>query len=259
MQVRTLFIFSLVSSLAAAATAADPAWRSIPLIENGQVASHWQLVGWGEFAVEDGTLRTEPSEKGLGLLVYTKERLGDCQIRIVYRPKDARANAGVFIRLDDGILNWVGKDSLAVKREPNGKLSPAMLDKMREASETEQGAWYAVHHGYEVQMCDTGDAFHRTGAIYSLAPAAAAVKTPYDQWRTMTITLSGRTVRVEQDGVELSRFDEDSPDNPPRKNWTEPKREPKRPEAGYIGLQVHDPGDVVWFKEVSVRKLAEQP
>jgi len=35
----------------------------------------------------------------------------------------------------------------------------------------------------------------------------------------------------------------------------EPKREPKRPEAGYIGLQNHDPGDIVWFKEVSVRPL----
>jgi hypothetical protein len=28
-----------------------------------------------------------------------------------------------------------------------------------------------------------------------------------------------------------------------------------RAEAGYIGLQNHDPGDIVWFKEVSVRKL----
>ena len=28
-----------------------------------------------------------------------------------------------------------------------------------------------------------------------------------------------------------------------------------RPVAGYLGLQNHDPGDVVWFKEVSVRSL----
>jgi hypothetical protein len=44
-------------------------------------------------------------------------------------------------------------------------------------------------------------------------------------------------------------------DNPPRKNWTEPIREQKRPTHGYIGLQNHDPGDVVWFREVSVRPL----
>jgi hypothetical protein len=40
-----------------------------------------------------------------------------------------------------------------------------------------------------------------------------------------------------------------------RKLRTEPIRELKRPTHGYIGLQTHDPGDVVWFKEVSVRCL----
>jgi hypothetical protein len=29
----------------------------------------------------------------------------------------------------------------------------------------------------------------------------------------------------------------------------------KRPEVGYIGLQTHDPGDVVYFKDVSVRPM----
>ena len=58
------------------------------------------------------------------------------------------------------------------------------------------------------------------------------------------------------DGQRITSFDPRSPDVPLRKQWYEPKREPKRPEAGYIGLQNHDPGDVVWFKEVSVRPLA---
>jgi hypothetical protein len=57
-----------------------------------------------------------------------------------------------------------------------------------------------------------------------------------------------------QYGKRLSSFDA-AADHPPRKNWTEPIREPKRPTHGYIGLQNHDPGDVVWFKEVSVRPL----
>ena len=46
---------------------------------------------------------------------------------------------------------------------------------------------------------------------------------------------------------------------PPRKFWHEPKREPKRPVKGYLGLQNHDPGDVIWFKEVSVRPLPDSP
>jgi hypothetical protein len=249
--------WTLISILLIAAprlAAADELWRSIPLIKDGKVAPDWKLVGWGDFVVEGDALRTEPSERGLGLLLYSKERLGNCQIRIVYRTKDARSNAGVFIRMDDGILQWIGKDSIAVRRNEKGKLAPEMLAKMKEASETEQGAWYAVHHGYEVQICDTGDAMHRTGAIYSLAGAAPPDK-PAGEWRTMIITLQGNTVRVEVDGKVLSTFDPTGPDVPERKNWTEPRREPKRPEAGYIGLQVHDPGDVVWFKEVSVRPL----
>jgi len=60
---------------------------------------------------------------------------------------------------------------------------------------------------------------------------------------------------VELDGKAVSSVDTSSKDLPPRNQWHEPKREPKRPEVGYIGLQNHDPGDVVWFKEISVRKI----
>ena len=233
---------------------ADEPWRSLPLMENGQVAADWKHVGFGKLVVDGGAVRTECDERGLGLAVWTKEKLGNCQIRVVFRVKDEKSNAGVIIRLDDGVLDWVGKDSPAVRRDKNGKLSPEMIARMQEASEKEQGAWYAVHHGYEVQICTTGDALHRTGAIYSLAPAAAADK-PQSEWRTMIITLDGNLVRVEVDGKGLTTFDPASKDNPPRKIWHEPKRDAKRPEAGYIGLQTHDPGDVVWFKEVSVRPI----
>jgi hypothetical protein len=237
------------------AFAAEGTWRSLLLIENGKVAPDWQQAGWGKFVIEGETIRTEPDEKGLGLLVYTKERLGNCQIRIVYRPKDARSNSGVHIRMDDGILKWIGRDSIAVKRDAKGKLPPQMLDKTKEASEKEEGAWYAVHRGYEVQISGGGDAMHRTGSIYSFAPAAEAPQKAADEWRTMIITLQGNIVSVEQDGKPLSRFDPDAKDLPERKQWYEPKRDYKRPEFGYIGLQTHDPGDIVYFKEVSVRPL----
>jgi 3-keto-disaccharide hydrolase len=248
-----LLLFSL--SVLAQAFADD--WRAIPLVKDGKVADGWSHVGWGKMVVDEGALRTECDERGLGLLVYTKERFGNCQIRVVYRCRDARANAGVFIRMDDGILGWAGKESIAVRREANGKLSPDMLAKMQEASEKENGAWYAVHHGYEVQIMDSADAAHRTGSLYSLAPAAAVPQKPAAEWRSMVITLQGPLVVVELDGQEVSRFDSAGKDIPARKNWTEPKREPKRPEVGYIGLQTHDPGDVVFFKEISVRPLAK--
>ena len=59
------------------------------------------------------------------------------------------------------------------------------------------------------------------------------------------------------DGRRVTTFDPESPDVPSARQWFEPKRESERPEVGYLGLQNHDPGDVVWFREVSVRRQKE--
>ena len=126
---------------------------------------------------------------------------------------------------------------------------------MKQASEAEAGAWYAVHHGYEVQIADAGDELHRTGAVYSFTRAAPAPEKPRDQWREMVITLDGEAMRVDVDGTRVSEFDARAKDLPPRNAWHEPRREHRRPTTGYVGLQTHDPGDVVYFKEVSVRPL----
>src|SRR6478672_143965 len=193
--------------LSMAIQAAEETWRKLALVEDGQVAAAWQQAGWGKMVVEGDAIRTEPSENGLGLAVYTKEKFGNCQIRIVYRPQSARSNSGVHIRMDDGILSWVGKDSIAVQRDDKGKLPPEQLAKMKEASEKEEGAWYAVHHGYEVQIMDSADAFHRTGSIYSYASAADLPEAKAGQWRTMIITLQGNLVLVELDGKPITRFD----------------------------------------------------
>jgi hypothetical protein len=108
-----------------------------------------------------------------------------------------------------------------------------------------------VQRGYKIQIAEASDPFHRTGAIYSLAPSSAVSMKAPGEWRTMIITLAGDRISVDLDGQRITSFDPGSPDLPPRKQWYEPKR----PEAGYIGLQNHDPGDIVWFKEVSVRPL----
>jgi hydrogenase maturation factor len=242
----------------AAVIAADNVWRPLPLIESGRVSADWQQMGWGGFVVDGDAIRTECDERGMGLLLYTKERFGNAQIRVVYKTKDAKSNSGVFIRLDDGVLARVGDKSPPVRREPNGKLSKAMLDILKESSEKELGAWYPVHHGYEVQICDTADARHRTGAIYSLAEAAPSPPAPADGWRTLIVTLDGERVLVDLDGQRLSTWDAQTVSRSQR-HWTEPKLDAKRPTVGYIGLQNHDPGDVVWFREISVRPLASSP
>lgn len=227
-------------------------WRAVPLITDGKVSADWVHVGHGSFQVDDGTLRTEPDPKGLGVMVYQKEKLGNCQVRVVYKCKEAKSNAGVHIRMADGILDQVKKPGAAFDRDAAGKISDESRKLMEASANRDEGPWYAVHHGYEVQIADGGDAMHRTGSLYSLAPSAFAPKDA-GVWRTMIITLTGKKVLVDIDGVQVSSYDPATATPPERKQWYEPKREPERPEAGYIGLQTHDPGDVVWFREVSVR------
>jgi 3-keto-disaccharide hydrolase len=235
----------------------EPAWRPLPLITDGKVDENWTHVGYGGFTVDAGALKTECDPKGLGLLVYKKERFGNCQIRVIFKTRDAKSNSGVYVRIDDGILDQVGKPGAAFDRDAGGKISAESGKKMQESGDRGEGPWYAVHRGYEVQIMDDHDKFHRTGAIYSLAASSAVPKKPAGEWRTMTITLAGRRILVDLDGERVTSFDPESPDVPRQREWFEPKREPKRPEKGYIGIQNHDPGDIVWFKEISVRPLPD--
>src|SRR5262249_1227427 len=149
--------------------------------------------------VEDGVLRTEG---GMGLLWYTREKFGDCILRVVYKTTSRSANAGVFVRIADK------------PKDP----------------------WYAVHNGYEVQICDVQDDYHGTGSIYSLSTMTARPARPEGQWNTMEITLNGQRIEVAINGVKVNDFQSDTAAVPERTKEFEPKRGP-RPAAGYIGLQ----------------------
>lgn len=184
---------------------------------NGRDLEGWEHVGPGRFEVEDGRLKTVG---GMGLLWYTREAFGDCVLEVVYRTTKPDSNSGVFIRIAD---------------------KPA-------------DEWFAVHNGYEVQILDTAGEYHRTGCIYSLAPATATASNPPGEWNRMEIALDGNIVRVSVNGVLVTNFDPDLP-APEKKQWYEPERGP-RPTRGYIGLQNHDEGSTVFFREVNVRPLA---
>lgn len=249
-----LFLASL-SAAWGAESKMEGGWTTLPLVTNGKVDPAWGHTGYGGMIVEDGTLRTDCDPRGLGLLVYKKEKFGNCQLRIVFKCENTNSNSGVYVRLADGILDELGKTGPAFDRDATGTPSKASMEKVMAEAEKDAGPWYAVHHGYEVQIAEGGDLFHRTGSIYSLAPATGGSKKKPGEWKTMIITLTGTKIFVDLDGKRITSFDSASPNLPPRKQWHEPKREPKRPEVGYFGLQNHDPGDLVWFKEVSVRSM----
>ncbi|MCI0695144.1 DUF1080 domain-containing protein [candidate division KSB1 bacterium] len=249
-----LLLLSLIWISAAAAQAERP-WRSLPLIKDGKVDESWTQIGYGRMVIDDNSLRTECDAKGMGLFLYTKERFGNCQIRVVYRSKDSKSNAGVFIRIDEGILTHLNEKPVALQRNEKGELTPESLKAAQAASEELKGPWYAVHRGYEVQICDEPDEYHRTGAIYSLAKAAPVPNPKATDWKTMVITLKDNLVLVDIDGKRITTFDSEGKDARTERKWYEPKSEAKRPASGYLGLQTHDPGDVVYFKEISVRPL----
>jgi hypothetical protein len=213
--IQSLAIPLLLALAAPAPAADDPTDKDWKVLFDGTSLDGWEHVGPGEFVLEDGVLRTEG---GMGLLWYTKEKFGNCVIRVEYRTESKDSNSGVFIRFP----------------------------------ERPKDEWYSVHHGYEVQICDSADPFHRTGAVYSLSKAD---KEPgkVGEWNTLEIALKGDLVVVSVNGEEVDEFDPKGP-VPERTKDYEPERGP-RPESGYIGLQNHDEGSHVYFRAVKVRPL----
>lgn len=176
----------------------------------------WRMVGPGNFKLENGEFVTHG---GMGLFFYERERFGNCQIRVVFKLTDTNDNAGVFIRI----------------------------------AHPPKDPWDAVNNGYEAQIADAGDEWHRTGCLYSFTKAKNIVDARVGDWTTMLITLDGKRTIVEVNGIVVTDYTEGQP-VPERMIWYEPKRGP-RVESGYIGLQNHGHGAMVHFKEVSVAPL----
>lgn len=182
---------------------------------NGKNLDGWKHVGPGEVVVDNGTLKTVG---GMGLLWYTGEKIGNAVIKVVYRsPNDG--NSGVFIRI------------------PEAPTEP----------------WMPVNKGYEVQIDDSDDDWHRTGVLYSFTKTLAQPK--LQEWNTMEITLDGERTMVTVNGTKVTEYREGEP-VPEKKQKSEPDRG-KRAASGYIGVQNHDTKDVVYFKEVSVKRLSK--
>lgn len=208
---------SLAVALGGPLFAQSSEWRPI---FDGKSLDGWEHVGPGRFVVEDGQFKTEG---GMGLLWYSREKLGDCVIRVVYKTGTERSNSGVYVRIADK------------PAEP----------------------WFAVHNGFEVQIADGGKPDRRTGSIYTFAPAQNQPAKPLE-WNTLEITLKGDRITTRINGTPVADFDAATlkPDAEAKDGPGDPSRR-ARPQAGYIGLQNHDDASVVTFKEVSVRPLAK--
>jgi len=182
---------------------------------NGKDMDGWEMVrsqGRDTFVVEDGLLRTTGAK---GMAVYSREKIGNGALRLVYRMSNEKGNSGVFIRIP-------------------------------EVPKTEG---FAINRGIEVQIDNNDNDWHCTGVLYSMTQAKARPYKPAGEWNTMEITLDGLRTIVHLNGVLVTDYDGVST-VPPKKLPYEPDRG-LRPETGYIGLQSHDDRAIIYFKEVS--------
>lgn len=184
---------------------------------NGKNLDGWEHVGPGAFVVEDGMLK---SEGGMGLLWYSREKLGDATLRVVFKLTGKESDSGVFIRI------------------PERPTEP----------------WMPVNRGYEVEIGDWPDDYSCTGVLYTFTKALARPIKPLGEWNTMEITLDGPHIIVHLNSVKVTDFTEGQPVPPKHPRSIDPDRGP-RPDSGYIGLQNH-PGAAVYFKEVTVSPRA---
>jgi hypothetical protein len=193
---------------------------------NGKDLSGWARIPRHEGApaneqpgieVRDGLLISRPDAPEDDLW-YTREKIGNATLRVVYKVSAPDANSGVFIRIPE-----------------------------KPKSEDD-----AINKGIEVQIDEKGDDYHCTGVLYSMTQAKARPYKPAGEWNTLEITMKGPRTTVKLNGVLVTDYDGKS-EVPPKKGRYEPDRG-SRPDTGYIAIQHHGGNATVWFKEITLIK-----
>ncbi len=209
---------ALILFFAVTSAAARPAHSAEQPLFNGKNLEGWKQVGPGSFVVKDGVMKTEG---GMGMLWYTRKKIGHATLRVVFKLTSKESDSGVFIRI------------------PKKPAEP----------------WMPINRGYEVEIGDWPDDYSCTGVLYTFTRALARPLKPTGEWNTTDITIDGPHTVVYLNGVKVTDFTEGQPVPPKHPGSIDPDRGP-RPDSGYIGLQNH-PGSHVYFKEVSLRPLSK--
>ena len=187
---------------------------------NGKNLNGWRQVGPGRFVVKDGLMKTEG---GMGMLWYTRNKIGRSKLRVVFKLTGKEADSGVFIRI------------------PKKPTEP----------------WMPINRGYEVEIGDWPDDYSCTGVLYTFTKALARPLKPTGEWNTLEITIDGPRTVVYLNAVKVTDFREGQAVPPKHPGSVDPDRGP-RPDTGFIGLQNH-PGSEVYFKEISLEPLPSHP
>ena len=157
------------------------------------------------------------------------------------------AGPGEFV-LEDGALKATGGMGLLWYADREFEDFALQLEFMVEAPDDNSGVfvrfpdpgddpWVAVNEGYEIQICDTAPEKHDTGSIYSFQGSTAKPTMPAGEWNVYRITVVGQSYQVELNGEVVNVFGGE------------------RSERGFVGLQNHDDGSPVRFRNITVTEL----
>jgi hypothetical protein len=116
-------------------------------------------------------------------------------------------------------------------------------------TEYQQGGW--PDRGYEVQVNNSHSDDVRTGSLYDIVDVKEVYVHDY-QWFTEYIKVNGKRVIVKINDITVVDYTE--PEHPLRDTASHPFRLISH---GTFALQGHDPGSIVYFKNVVVRPLPD--
>jgi hypothetical protein len=100
--------------------------------------------------------------------------------------------------------------------------------------------WNAVNQGYEIQIMDEADPKHRTGSVYSFKESSSVPTKDVGHWNHYEIQVVGQRYTIAINGQVVNE-------------WTG-----ERTLEGYVGLQNHDDGSRVTFRNVRAVSLLSQ-
>ena len=168
----------------------------------------WNHYGPGYFELDPQT-GVLSSNGGMGLFWYGVREYGDFVLDLEFMTEVENANSGVFVRV------------------PGVPSSDAY-----------------IYHSWEVQIMDTGEGIHQTGAVYDAEAPSKLASKGAGEWNNMRITFVGDHITVEINGENVIDWD------------AEPRGKVEDFAArGYIGLQNHDRDTRTMFRNIFVKSL----
>lgn len=113
-------------------------------------------------------------------------------------------------------------------------------------TEYQDGGWPS--QGYEVQVNNSQKDWKRTGSLYNIVDIRETY-TGDDEWYTEYIKVEGNRIIVKINDIVVVDYTE--PENPKRRDG----EKNRVLDSGTFALQGHDPGSVVFYKDIMVRPL----